>query len=43
MRIDQNNAFSGNGQDAIEVIGRDIFENKTWHNFGVPYLVREKK
>ena len=42
MRIDQNNAFSGNTQDAIEVIGRDIFENKTWHNFGIPYLVREK-
>jgi YD repeat-containing protein len=42
MRIDQNNTFSGNTQDAIEVIGRDIFENKTWHNFGIPYLVREK-
>ena len=42
MRIDQNNTFSGNGQQAIEVIGRTIFENKTWHNFGMPYLVREK-
>ena len=42
MRIDQNNTFSGNGQQAIEVIGRTIFENKTWHNFGIPYIVREK-
>ena len=42
MRIDQNNTFSGNGQQAIEVIGRTIFENKTWHNFGIPYIIREK-
>jgi hypothetical protein len=42
MRIDQTTTFSGNGQQAIEVIGRTIFENKTWHNFGIPYLVREK-
>ncbi len=42
MRIDANNIFAGNGQQAIEVIGRDIFENSTWHNFGIPYIVREK-
>lgn len=41
MRIDGDNTFAGNGQQAIEVIGRDIFENTTWHNFGIPYIVRE--
>ena len=42
MRIDADNIFTGNGEQAIEVIGRDIFENKTWHNFGIPYIIREK-
>jgi YD repeat-containing protein len=42
MRIAADNTFSDNGQQAIEVIGRTIFENMTWHNFGIPYLVREK-
>lgn len=41
MRIDGDNIFTGNKQQAIEVIGRDIFENTTWHNFGIPYIVRE--
>jgi YD repeat-containing protein len=41
MRIDADNIFTGNGEQAIEVVGRDIFENKTWHNFGIPYLVRD--
>jgi|GEM_PF-1622946 len=42
MRIAADNIFTGNGEQAIEVVGRDIFENKTWHNFGIPYLVRDK-
>ncbi|MCX5896336.1 MAG: hypothetical protein NTZ51_10970 [Proteobacteria bacterium] len=41
MRIAAANSFTGNSQQAIEVIGRNIFENKTWHNFGIPYIVRE--
>jgi YD repeat-containing protein len=40
MRIDGNNTFIDNGQQAIEVLGRGIFQNSTWHNFGIPYIIR---
>ena len=40
MRIDGNNTFIGNGQQAIEVIGRGIFQNSTWHNFEYRCIIR---
>lgn len=42
MRLSAGNNFNENGQQMIEVIGTDIQENKTWHNFNLPYRIREK-
>ena len=41
MRLSSGNTFTGNGQQDIEVIGTDILENKIWHNFTIPYRIRE--
>jgi hypothetical protein len=40
MRLSADNSFTGNGVQAIEVLGAEIFEDKTWHNFGVPYIIK---
>jgi len=42
MRLETGNSFSENAEPAIEVIGMRINREQVyWHNFGLPYIIRD--